>query len=215
MFLFIYNHSLLNAQVRFNMNKNNFYKNKISGFTLIETMVAIFVLSTSIISLLALTSSSSNMAKYGNNEITANYLLQEAIDSIRNSRDSIAFQQKELGGGWSNFLLKYGDSNTKTKCFSSNGCYVVLDNFNPGDFITGNDVTVCPSSGCPLLKINKDGQNSFYNYSSSENSIFKRIIKMELVNVYELKVEVRVDWSNTSGSNRSRTMTTYLLDWQQ
>ena len=100
---------------------NKFYKQKNSGFTIIEAMIAVFILTVSIASMLGLTSSSISTAKYTSNEIIANYLLQEAIDSIRNTRDTLVFQGSNNSTDWTTFLNKYGDKDSKTMCFSDNG----------------------------------------------------------------------------------------------
>ena len=193
-------------------------------------MVAVFILTTTVVSLLSLTTSSLFASKYANNEITANYLLQEAVDYIRNDRDSVAFQQSTTTtGGWNSFLNNYGynDGTSSDKCFSENGCYleagIIEDNNN------NHRVIGCQSSGCPLFNYNPDpsfgGSDNFYTYNqpSSDNKIipsnFKRTIKMATPNTgnstaeNELYITVTVEWQN-GNLPRSRSLTTSLLNWQ-
>ena len=89
------------------------------GFTLIETLVAILILSIAFNAVITLISNSIFSAQYARNQITAMYLAQEAVDHIRNDRDSHAFEKKDLSD-WTNFLDHYGSA-TNDKCFSRNG----------------------------------------------------------------------------------------------
>lgn len=200
-----------------NLNNKNFRINYNNGFTIIEALIAIFILSISVVSMLGVTASSASYARYSNNEITVNYLLQEAIDSVRNSRDTIAFQMKDSAdGGWNKFLQKYGYLGDK--CFSTNGCYIDMENFDS----TGknnNEIKNCDSSGCPLLKIKSSSSSNklFYNYESgNEDSIFSRKVNMVInpSNIDEVKVTATVIWNNGNGSNqRSSKLEVSLLNW--
>lgn len=213
----------------FNKQNNNFSKwftshsNISAGFTLIETMVAVFILTTTVMSLLSLTTSSLFAAKYANNEITANYLLQEAVDYIRNDRDSVVFQQVTNGGDWGNFIAKYGDPNSKTLCFSNDGCSIdvfknIYYNNNESTFSYDNNQTFSYNTDPDKYSTTS---NNFYTYSSGEGTIpttFKRKINMKLVpisgNNDELDVIVTVDWMNGNLA-RSRSLKTSLLNWQK
>lgn len=203
------------------MNKYKIQKN--SGFTIVEAMVAIFILTVSVSSMLGITASSAASARYANNETTANYLLQEAVDSIRNSRDTIAFQMKtpnEVSGtAWTAFLNRYGlDGNNL--CFSTTeACYLDIENFDPAD-VNGGDVKKCDTaSSCPYLDYDENNR-VFYNYSPENNippnSPFKRTVKMTKINDDEVKVTATVEWLNGDATTtRIQTLTTYLLNWQK
>lgn len=156
------------------------------GFTIVEAIIAIFILSISISAMLGLTVSSYSTAKYANNEITANYLLQEAIDSIRNSRDT-AFQQKN----WVGFKTKYNN------CFLVNGCTISTVPFNPVNPTVG----ICNESGCPIMQIN------------GVNSIFKRQIIMKEISLNEIEITATVEYRNGT-SVKTRTLKMNLMNWQ-
>jgi Tfp pilus assembly protein PilV len=206
----------------FNKQKNilnlRFYRegNFIGGFTLIETMVAIFILTTSLVSMLSLTTSSLFASKYANNEITASYLLQEAVDYIRNDRDSIAFQQIDyVNGGWSAFIKKYKDDGG---CFSQDGCYIEVAKTSSN---TISPCSVSPIWGtlrCPILKYDASASSTsrnFYNYiSTAKDSNFKRTIKMQqnYSNSDEIDITVTVEWLN-GNIVRSRSLRSSLLNW--
>jgi len=192
-----------------------------AGFTLVETLVAIMVLALALNALFTLITSSIFYAKYANNEITATYLAQEAIDYIRNDRDTIAFQNND----WNTFLLKYGydiGTQTKTNCFSTDGCSFDATK-NLGIQFSSNDIYTCGSS-CNKFYYNPRISNtiitSYYTYESTNSTLnlnktsFERRIQMEATNNgNEVDVIVEVKWLN--GSNpHTRTLTTSLLKWR-
>lgn len=199
------------------MNNFNFKNNK--GFTVVEAIIAVFMLSVSVTSMLSLTATSFSSARYANSEITSNYLLQEAIDSIRNSRDTIVFQQKS---SWDTFLNRYGYVGSN-KCFSDNGCIISTENYDPDSLdLLGLEIQQCNTSNisfgsliCPTLLYNPNGNNgSFYSYTSGVESDFKRQVKMEIVDADEVRVVATVEWKN-GNSVKTRSLETSLLNWQK
>jgi prepilin-type N-terminal cleavage/methylation domain-containing protein len=186
-----------------------------SGFTLVETMVAVFILTLALASLLTLTSSSVFSARYAKNEISANYLLQEVVDYLRNDRDNVAFHQNAGGVGWTTFLNKYGyGSGSLSNCFLSNGCY-----FEPAN-ISLIPPTICPASSCPKLNYDEDATyNDFYTYRNPSvvvKSVFTRKIFMKInsINPDELDISVTVSWDN-GGLPLTRVLRFSLLNWQK
>ena len=75
-------------------NKNN----KKTGFTLVETLIAIFIFTLSIVALFALIGDSLFSAQYAKYDITAQYLAGEALDYIRNDRDTIVRSEERRVG---------------------------------------------------------------------------------------------------------------------
>lgn len=186
---------------------NNLFKRKAfkSGFTIVETMVAIFILTIALTSLINLTARSLFAARYARNEITANYLAQEAADYIRNERDTIAFQKRFSSGSWNSFLNKFGLSGNQL-CFSTNGCY-----FGVNDSLATSIVSC--SGECPLLKYRDTGNSYYYYAPSGENSIFRRTVKMEMSsNPDEVYVTVTVSWNN-GNAPKSKVLRFSLLKW--
>lgn len=198
------------VQLKNKMNIFEKQKNKNKGFTIVEAIIAIFILSISIGAMLGLTVSSYSTAKYANNEITANYLLQEAIDSIRNSRDTLAFQQKN----WSGFTTRYTD------CFTINGCNISTSDFQPDR--TANfaaEIKPCNESSplfgtikCPVLKYDPSGTN-FYSFAGTTDSNFKRQVKMVSKGANEVEVTANVEYRNGT-SAKTRTLKMNLMNWQ-
>jgi len=194
----------------------NFKIKKNKGFTLVETMVAVFILSMIIISLMAVVARSLFASRYARDEITANYLLQEAVDYIRNDRDTFAFLASEITNEtWENFIDKYKNCEDPTR-----GCYVdvYLSLTNPTLPVT---VRECPYNSnqaittCPKLLYNPNSTNSFYNYDDGQETNFRRKIMVNVnpTNRDEIIVEAIVYWVNGDIS-KSRSLKTSLWRWQ-
>jgi len=197
-----------------------FYKklnNSKSGFTLVETLVAVFILTLAVTSLLSLTSKSLFSARYARNEITADYLLQGAADYVRNERDTIAFQQDTSGGGWNNFFNTFGSPTSSTLCFSPNGCYFDVNNNDNLSVKACNSIATFGTIKCPVFYYDPNAANGgFYNYNSSTGNLsnFKRKIyfKTNPDNPNELFVTVTVEWFNGT-LVQSRSLYMSLLNW--
>jgi type II secretory pathway pseudopilin PulG len=183
-----------------------------TGFTLVETMFAVFILTSTIVGLMTVVSNSLFAARYARDEITVNYLLQEVIDYIRNDRDTTVF----LGNGetWDDFFSKYS-----TPCsLALGGCTI--------DVLNNTDPETCPyGQGCPYLYY--DGYadtSSFYTTDdginmNGENAKTKTKFRRKIVvvqnatNIDEIDVTVTVDWQN-GGLPMTRSLKTSFMKWQ-
>ena len=195
---------MINKQI-----KNN------KGFTLVETMFAVFILTFTIAGLMTVVANSLFAARYARDEITVNYLLQEAIDYIRNDRDTIVF----LGGGagstdtpWNNFYTKYSN------CSNTYGCYfdvltIILNPLNP----SAGPQRCSISDSCPYLYYDKDATSgSFYTYDTNngvKTNFQRKIIVKQAINPDEIDVTVTVDWKN-GGLPVTRSLETSFMKWQ-
>lgn len=202
------------------MNLNKLKKNKNDGFTIVEAVIAVFILSISISAMLGLTVSSYSSAKYANNEITANYLMQETVDSIRNSRDTMVFQQNVP---WITFLDEYGKAGS-TNCFSSNGCNIATESFdssNPSQSVLSCNESLGSSKiPCSSLKFtSNDSVANYTNYFYSTNgtgssSGFKRQVKMvnDISKPNEVEVTATVEYPYGT-TFKTKTLKMNLLNW--
>jgi type II secretory pathway pseudopilin PulG len=211
----------------FNRSNKKTIPNLVSGFTLVETMVAVLILTLTIVSLMTVVANSLFAARYAGNEITASYLLQEAVDYIRNDRDTSVFLQSGdtggLGGPWEIFIAKY--SNCTAAKNLTGGCYLDIANASVG---------VLPeftSTDNRKFYYHPEAEaGSYYNYDSAPNpnnlnptdqnkkvvvTNFSRQILVEKNVLYpdELNVTVTVSWRN-GGLDKSRSLSTTLMRWQ-
>lgn len=178
------------------------------GLTLIETLVAIGILSLSIAGPLALSARGLVFAKFARDQITAFYLAQEAVEVVRNIRD----ENMRNGADWLRGLDGKAGFND---CVKPNKCMV--DVWTIGDsslealgWLRG--VKSCSSGLCPAIKSlkNSDGtityghdfnQLSMCSGSNCEDVPFFRFFSIEPV-VYpsansfkdEVKLTVTVTW---------------------
>ena len=181
--------------------KNNILKSKF-GFTLIETLVAISILTAAIAGPLVLSIKSIGTASVSQDQLVAFYLGQEVIEYVRNVRDSnlIGKNLEDTSFDWLKGLLEYCEIN---------GCYI--------DVVAENSqVTDCGSGGC-VNKLKFDGKN--YGYSLGVNSSFTRTVRItNLVNsnADEAQVDITMEWKSKYG-NKKKTMELqdHIFNWRE
>lgn len=192
-----------------------------NGFSLLETMVAITILMTTIVGPLALASKGIVFADYVKNEITGFYLAQEAIEAIRNIRDG----NIKNAGDWLNVI--------RQQCMDVEGksvpCQIDIWNFNQPDHGLKKCLGDIPT--CEALKVvelgTADNVIRLYGHSftpqilngipigSLPDSIFSRKITIKNVDystagippedlslIEEINVTVEVSWFRAGTSTR-------------
>lgn len=159
---------------------NIFDKNKNRGFTILETMVAVFILVLSITGPMAFASSSLRSAFLARDQITAFFLAQDIIEVVKNSRDE-------------NGLLEYPWLYNIDICGDpGQPCTVYIDTTaaNP-------TATECLNGICPVLRLDENGR---FNYDLSVNSSESRFTRTthirETVANQEAQVVVEVEWDS-------------------
>jgi prepilin-type N-terminal cleavage/methylation domain-containing protein len=166
------------------------------GFTLLETLTALSVLSLAVIGPLTLASYAIHLAGFSQNQIGAFYLAQEAMEYIKNRRDNNALT------GESNWLKDMAPSGSGSGlCRNPKGCIVDVPN---------NNVQSCSPSECPKIKY--DAVTGFYNYVSGTETTFIREVKLDYVSNYEEKISIIVSWQESFGQ-RSLTLEENIFDW--
>jgi prepilin-type N-terminal cleavage/methylation domain-containing protein len=188
-----------------------FKKQNNRGFTLIETLVAVLILASTIVGPLSIASRSLNNALVAKDQVTAFFLAQDAVEYARYVRDT----NRLLGADW---LLGTGGTGAgvdlATPCTTAQGCY--LD--STAAVVGFGDVpTVCDnSSGCPLL--NYDQTNSRFTYASVSStitrSLFTRKIVLTSINATEQQLVVTVSWNDVGGVTRTVTVNENIFAWQ-
>lgn len=201
-----------------NINKNkiklfNNLKNQQAGFTLVEALTAIFILTFVVVGLMTVVSDSLFATKYAKDEITANYLLQEAIDYVRNDRDTSVFLSTlGIEQSWTNFYQRYVNAGCNNETY---GCALDV-NTDEGNLVA------CPSAGCSSLYLKEVLSVDDKYFYSTNNGLptdgkiktnFKRTLKVTSKNEGQIDVEVLVSWKN-GNSSRSRNLKTTLSRWQ-
>lgn len=164
------------------------------GFTLVETLAAISILAIAITGPMVIAQKGISSAIYARDQITSFYLAQEAVEYIRNIRDSNKVSQ----GYWLEFLYPCTDS---TPCRVDARINVYDPNFGPFAIIDcGGQSVECPDP------IQFDPDNRVYGYEIDEpgyddgrdweDSRFTRTIQVdEIIPDQEAVITVQVTWS--------------------
>ncbi len=170
------------------------------GFTLIETLVAILLLTVAIAGPLTLASKGLTATLVAKEQFTGFYLAQDAIEFVRYVRDS-----NSLGAG--NWLTGAGAGSgiDLTPCLSANGCYI--------DSIQS---TITPCGGvCPVINYNP--ANHFFSYTSGAPSAqkFIRTVKITNTTADEAVITVTISWNDRAGTTRVPvTVRENIFKWQ-
>lgn len=176
----------------------NFRKKISGGFTLVETLVAIAIFTTSILGLMLVLAAGIYNTNYAKNKITASYLAQEGIEYIRNMRDTYGLYTAVTGKDWSNFKAKLAPCNLGNECGFDNSVAPI-------------DVKKCNQlNDCKLFFNNNNGS---YNSGVGVDSGFARKIWADVIGPdKEIKIFSNVSWTQSSGSY-SITFSENLFNW--
>lgn len=180
----------------------------VSGFILIETIVAISIVMLALPAALTVVSKSLILASYSKEQIVATYLAQEGIEIIRNKRDGNIL--KVLTGSLNSSQWRDG--------FWTGDCLGTPCRVDYGIGPAGPLIQKCIGGGCSLL-LNKNTADGSYSHDSGGTmvpTIFSRYIQTEAVfgNPDEIRVVSVVSYS-TRGINKVVTFQENLTKWIQ
>ena len=173
-----------------NMNGHTFHHLQ-KGFTLVEMLVAVSILVTALLPALFLATRGITTSVYSKNAITAKFLAEEAMEFVRNRRDSNLLSGAEWTDG---FLPPCGGG------VNANGCKI---NIFAGSYsiTTGSfpgAIEECIGTDCDLLYyLSSPVSESKYGYHQSppwQPSIFRRRVRVEQVTGNEVAVTVTMTW---------------------
>lgn len=150
------------------------------GFTLIEALVAIFILTASITALMTVVSQSVFNSSYIKNKAVAISLAQEGMELVRNMQDSAL-----LNNTYATFD-DLGMDMFQPCIFNDGMC--TIDPFSLA-------AQACPNQECPPLLISDTG---YFNYSFGDVSPFTRSISIVSTSPNSGSVQVQVSWEQGS-----------------
>lgn len=184
------------------------------GFTLIEMLVAVLLLTMAIAGPLTLSSKGVVVALIAKDQTIAFYLAQDAVEYVRYARDT-----NSLGNGaW---LTGVGAANgiNLSPCISAAGTtYCYFNTLGAGD--APLVPTACAQAFCTDQPLYYNPSGKYYTYSQvtgNTRTIFTRAVAItNPVNsvATEAVLAVTVRWSDVAGVTRSITVTESLFDWQ-
>ncbi len=170
-----------------------FYQN---GFTLVETLVALFILSIAITGSFAVLTTNSNAADTIKNSYVASGLVQEGIEVARNIRDD-----EWLNTGYGTALLAGSHRVQWDTCASAWAGIACV-------------VPVAPNPDTTFLLF--DSVTGKYTYTASINTtatIFQRTLVITDISNQEKRIVVTVTWLE-HGATRSVSAEDHLINWR-
>lgn len=183
------------------------YKTKQSGFSLVETLVAITILLIVIVGPMTIVSSASRSTSFASEQVTAFFLAQEGAEQVEKVRNDLLLEffvnansgndpwadfTRTTAGGF--FRLCYYDPNTNT---NPNGCAFYV---NPSG-APNTPVSCTTLSDCNIyLDTTPPTSRSPYTLVTSGNTAtqFTRQMILQRMNANEVKVTSRVTWRSGS-----------------
>ncbi len=178
----------------------------LTGFTIIELIISIFILSVAIVGIYGAFSMIVVLTADASDRLTAAYLAQEGIEIARNIRDT-------------NWLAS--DSGTTTDWLQSLSACTSDIGGCEADYTTGSGATVPFAMATYQNDYLKIDTNGFYNYSSGQKTKFRRQILVSFLPGidYVAKIAVTVYWDekpnvlNPTGAPGSITAEEYFYNW--
>jgi prepilin-type N-terminal cleavage/methylation domain-containing protein len=164
------------------------------GFSIIEVLIAISIISIGLVGLLTLMNSNISANSVNKNKIVAAQLAQEGAELTRKIRDT-------------NWLVPQNwDTNLAT------GTYIIDYLHVPTDPLAAVTDISDPAS---ILKISVTGSNiGYYQHVAGPNSSFRRIIQISDRTTESLKVTCTVSYQK-SLNKYEYTAISYLYNWYQ
>ena len=175
---------------------------RIQGFTLVEAMIAVTILTFAVAGPLFSASRAIIAAQTARDQLTASYLAQEGIEYVRAMRDNEYLAAYRAGGtnvsstAWNNFL-----NTITTSCGTS--CQ-----FDPTD----NSLTACSGGGCSSLWLSSSNVYT-QKQTSGAATPFTRTIQAVAVSTNDERIVSTVSWSFHE-IPYSVTITDHLTPWQ-
>jgi len=165
----------------------------LKGFTIIETLVAISILTIAVAAPMTLATQSLSSALYARDQITAFHLAQGGVEALRSVRDGNILES----------LL--GNPTDVFTGIPQGGQKFVID-------ARDNSIELCNFSECPPLRHNGE----LYGYGEGvewQDTRFTRTLRTESLGEDEFRVFVEVSWRTGTLPPRSFTIASNLYKW--
>ena len=160
------------------LNLQHIYRQtKKRGFTIVEALVAIFILTTAITALLTVVTQSVFNSSYIKNKTSAMALAQEGVELVRNIQDSNLLQNE-----YQSFEVFAGT--VFTPCIFNEGMCTI----DPLSL----EIESCPNQECPPLRQNDGGYITYL--LTADETPFTRYITIRPTGQRSGIVGVRVEW---------------------
>lgn len=195
------------------------YNSTQSGFSLVETLVAITILLIVIIGPMSIAATAARSTSFSSEQVVAFFLAQEGAEIAQKAREDILLRHfldvsdgSYLADTWGLFA-DTSNSGIYKNCFSTTGCGLELNTDASGSIKTPISCSANSGTACKLY-FDTTKERSRYNYTvGSETTPYSRVINFEEISDHEIKVISTVYWR--TGSQRAAQevkVETYLFD---
>lgn len=184
-----------------------------SGFSLVETLVAITILLLVIVGPMSISSSAALSTSYSSEQVVAFFLAQEGAELVQKARDDLQLRYFDgsVATPWADFV-NTSSVNPLSQCYQTDGCGLELVDGNANGALALP--TDCGSDPCRLYIDNSGGRARYtYNSVGTISTPYSRIIYMNETAGREVEVISLVSWQ-TGNQRQVQTVEaqTYLFN---
>src|SRR5258708_4501026 len=159
-----------------------------SGFTLVETLVALVILTMALIPIFTLSTGTTRIGATIQDDLIAAGLAQEGIEVVRAMRDTNWFNSRAFDSGLGSGVIGQEDSYR----------------------VQWDSSSLLALSGNPSLKLN----GGVYTYIGGSDTKFSRKVKITKINAVELRVISEVSWLTPTNPSKTIAAEEHLFDWR-
>lgn len=176
-------------------------KKSSKGFSLVETLVAVSVLSLVIAGTLTAAQKAIQSSLYAKNQIFAFYLAQEGMEFIKNVRDENAL--RSVAGGTNTWLTGLSAQTGDPCWFGGSGVSQKTCTIDSNVGIANGGVSTCSGGFGTCQNLRQDTNTGLIGYTSGWNTTnFKREIQFQSISSNEVSVVISISWIS-GATNRS------------
>ena len=173
-----------------------FHSKKQTGFSLVETLVAIAILLIVIAGPMAISSRTAKSSSFASEQVQAFFLAQEGVELAQKAKDQFFLEHfaDEVVNDqpWAEFSDEFGNYE---ECYSSEGCGLEWGSVD-GELAPPVD---CTGTACRLYKNDSAGRSQFtYNTIANGETPFTRKIYFTANGNSDVKIKSVVTWRTGS-----------------
>ncbi len=182
------------------------------GFTLIETLVAVTILTLSVVAPLYVADRVLVASQTSRDQLTASYLAQEGIEYLRSMRDHEFLAARQVGGAnvsvnaWSNFISGSGQGSVAS-------CRSQTCTLDPTRQMgTGSGLALVPCSDATCAPLYLSGA-VYTEQPIGTQTLYTRTVQAVLVADNDIRITSIVRWSSR-GTTYTVSIRDHLTPWQ-
>lgn len=161
-----------------------------TGYSLVETLVAVSILLLSIVGPMTIASKGIQTGIFVGDQTTAVFLAQEQVESVMAIRNQYALENLGEAASWD-----WVDAPTFAPCFAANGCNITWN--NQGDPLY--EVTACTTASNNPCKVFLDTSSSRARFNSERvgvETMYTRVLKLQDLGDREVIASSTVTWNS-------------------